>query len=172
MRVHLALVAAVGLALAGCDVHHHYHRGAVVQIADGMPRAEAQRPRQRPKRRRPLPTHRASFPAAVPYSKPASYERPIPALTDGCAPPVRVVGPDAWTEKGALYKARRAWASQVRFDLGERFSDLRRARDINVACAPASGNESTVGKVGKRLTGPLAVRDRCVVTASPCAAGE
>jgi hypothetical protein len=67
-----------------------------------------------------------------------------------------------------VLKARRMWVSQVRFDLGEKFSDLAAARDVNISCVPASANESTVGKIGKKVAGNLAVRDRCVVEARPC----
>lgn len=153
----LPAIVVLAAGLGACETHHYYHvrRASVVTVGDTA------RPR-RPVRR-----------AQVSHERPVTvrrvvYVRPIPALNDGCAPAVRVVGPDAWTERGALIKAKRAWSSQVRFDLGERFADMASARDVTASCAPASTNESTVGKIGKSVAGSLAVRDRCVIVASPC----
>ncbi len=157
MRVIASAMAGLGLS-ACCSAEHMHH----------YPRPYVEAPRVRSYVYRPAKPRRVAARARFVGAPLVPYRPPQIAVLDGCAPAVRVVGPDAWTERGARLKAERAWSSQVRFDLGERFADLKGARDISVSCVPASGNESTVGKVGKKLVGSLAVRDRCVVEARPC----
>lgn len=154
----LAIVTLTALGLSGCCTAEHVHRYRVATYEAPQVRSYVHKPTA-PRRRM---TRARSDPIPPPYRPPQV------ALQDGCAASVRVVGPDAWTQRGAAIKARRAWVSQVRFDLGERFADLARAKEVDVSCVRASTNESTVGKVGKAFVGPLAVRDRCVVVARPC----
>lgn len=160
----LITIAAVGLGLSACCTVDHVHRYERRQAAAQQVRSYSYRV-HRPRSRHAALRHRQRLAAPVAV---ATYQRPQMAVVDGCGPLVRVVGPDAWTERGAYIKAERAWRSQVRFDFGEGVSDLKRARDISVQCARASANESALGKVGEKVAGGLAVRDRCVIAARPC----
>lgn len=164
MRV-LAGVGLAALVLAGCEVHHYHHRGPSVPVAAVFATADAPRGYQRPaKPHRRAVRRRSRVVALVPL--PAAWEAPA-----GCLASVRVVGPDAWTQRGAMIKAERLWRSTVKADHGERYMDLRLARGLSTSCSRSSTNESTVGKVGERVVGQLAVRDRCEITAVPCARG-
>lgn len=88
------------------------------------------------------------------------YYRPPNAPTN-CKPRVRVVGWEANTQRGAHTYGERAWFFAVRHDLGAKYANLDRAKDVRFICDP-----STVTQALKRL---LWI---CVVDAIPCQASK
>ena len=86
--------------------------------------------------------------------------------TPRCYGIIAVVGYEAITEETALAEAQRQWAARVRFDYGERYTDLANAQDVNSVCTRSATNESVIGKVGEFLIGQY--RKRCKIWARPC----
>ena len=77
-----------------------------------------------------------------------------------------VTGTEHATENGALDAAKRAWASRVRWDFGERYTNLEHARHFTYTCNRSSTNETAMGRVAESVAG--AFYTRCEVNATPC----
>ena len=78
-----------------------------------------------------------------------------------CQPRRRVVGDEYPSRLRALKNAERAWTGAVRYDFGERYQNLDRAKDVRHNCDPSS-----TSSILKR------VHFRCALTATPCRATE
>jgi len=74
-----------------------------------------------------------------------------------CKAPIRGLGTQFIGEQGALDAARKDWMEHTRYDLGEKYIDLSRARDFKKRCGRTSIGE-TLGQV----------LYRCEIFARPC----
>jgi hypothetical protein len=75
----------------------------------------------------------------------------------------RVVGEERPSTKEAERAAENAWMSSVRYDHGERYQDINKAKEVRVNCDPSSTVRPGLG--AKFFTRPFF---RCVVEATPC----
>ena len=87
---------------------------------------------------------------------------------EACKDRKRVVGTEHATVEGALAAAKRAWASMVRWDHGEKYMNIDIANGYSQRCERSSTNETTAGRVAESIAG--AFYSRCEVVASPCVA--
>lgn len=98
-----------------------------------------------------------------------------------CYPSVEAYSVEANTEDGAWSDSQRNWENQVRAMYGERWLEVKNARDIEKQCWASSGNQSTVGRIAERVgaavqnvTGNEGGLDgrkhRCRILARPCQA--
>jgi hypothetical protein len=78
-----------------------------------------------------------------------------------CQRVVPATGEQAQSEDSAYESAVTSWRGEVRFLYGERYSDVKNARDLDRVCAPSSVPDS----VRDRTLAPLF---RCRLTARPC----
>lgn len=69
----------------------------------------------------------------------------------------RVVGDERPSQDDARRAAENGWMGAVRYDYGERYQDINRARDVRLSCGPSS--------VSAALKTP---HYRCAVEATPC----
>ena len=76
-----------------------------------------------------------------------------------CHPRRRVVGDERPSRDDAQRAAENSWMGSIRYDFGERYQDINRAKDVRHVCGPSS--VSTVLKTPHY---------RCVVEATPCRA--
>jgi hypothetical protein len=91
--------------------------------------------------------------------EPVIHRREIPAHSHLCHPRRRVVGEERASREDALKAADGAWMGEVRYDFGERYQDLNRAKDVRYNCNPS--------------TMPSALKTaqfRCSIEATPCRA--
>lgn len=79
----------------------------------------------------------------------------------------RVIGEEQSSERKARKSAEDSWMASVRYDHGERYQDIRNAKDYRLNCDFSSGIRPGLFK------DILKARDfqRCVVEATPCRAG-
>ena len=98
-----------------------------------------------------------------------------------CYPPVEAYSVEANTEDGAWTDAQRNWENQTRAMVGERWMEVRHARDVEKQCWASSGNQSTAGRVMERVGqavqsvtgnegGVDGRKHRCRILARPCQA--
>lgn len=85
--------------------------------------------------------------------------REVPAHSNLCHPRRRVVGEERGSREDAQQAADDAWMGEVRYDFGERYQDLNKAKDVRHNCNP-----STISSALK------SAQFRCVVEATPCRA--
>jgi hypothetical protein len=98
--------------------------------------------------------------APAPRTEPGGGRyRETAASSNLCHPRRRVVGAERPSREDAQKAADDAWMSEVRYDFGERYQDLNRARDVRQNCTPSS-----VSPVLKTA------HYRCVIEATPCRA--
>lgn len=99
----------------------------------------------------------------------------------GCYPPVEAYSVEANTEDGAWTDAQRNWENQTRAMVGERWMEVRNARDIEKQCWASSGNQSVAGRVSEKVGAALQTitgneggidgrKHRCRISARPCQA--
>ncbi len=69
----------------------------------------------------------------------------------------RVVGDERPSQDDARRAAENGWMGAVRYDFGERYQDINRAKDVRLNCGPSS--------VSAALKTP---HFRCAVEATPC----
>jgi hypothetical protein len=91
--------------------------------------------------------------------EPVIHRREVPAHSNLCHPRRRVVGEERASREEALKAADGAWMGEVRYDFGERYQDLNRAKDVRYSCNP-----STVSAVLQTA------QFRCSIEATPCRA--
>lgn len=98
-----------------------------------------------------------------------------------CYPPVEAYSTEANSDDAAWLDAQRNFENQVRAMYGEKWLDVRNARDIEKQCWASSGNQSVAGRVAERvgsavqsITGNEGGLDgrkhRCRILARPCQA--
>ena len=114
-----------------------------------------------------------TMPAIKSAAPPAPEKRPAAARNTREPPPVReaaardntlvchsrrrVIGEERASQDDALRAAENGWMGAVRYDHGERYQDINRAKDVRHICGPSS--------VSAALRVP---HFRCVVEATPC----
>ena len=98
-------------------------------------------------------------PKARQAAQPAPKVREARDSTIVCHPRRRVVGEERPTRDDAQRAAENAWMGNVRYDYGERYQDITRAKDVRNICGPSSTS------VALKLQ-----HFRCVVEATPCRA--
>lgn len=114
-------------------------------------------------------------PKPKPQVKGWSAVKPKPRLTGDVDPQVCVAtvstgGDEARTEDDARLQAVQHWLKLVRWDYGEKYLSIERAKDVLIACS-RSDFPKTGGKVGAVLDATGAVTHyRCKITGKPCAA--
>jgi hypothetical protein len=86
---------------------------------------------------------------------------PVASGDARCQPLVPATGDQAQSEDSAYESAITSWRGEVRFLYGERFSDLKKARDLDRTCAPSSVPDSARDRA-------LAPLFRCRISARPC----
>lgn len=85
-------------------------------------------------------------------------------------PRVRVVGNEAHSVANAKISAETAWRKEVRYQSGERFTDLDRAHRLKWGCARSNTGESLLARSAEKIIGEDAsVMIRCRLEADPCA---
>jgi len=77
----------------------------------------------------------------------------------------RTVGIEHVSENGARKAAERAWQELVRFDAGEKVSDLTYAEDVRYSCSRSSTAESIISKAAENVGVSYM---RCAIEARPC----
>lgn len=82
---------------------------------------------------------------------------PIRETTAICHDRRRVVGDERPSQDDARRAAENGWMGAVRYDYGERYQDINRAKDVRLSCVPSS--------VSSVLKTP---HFRCAVEATPC----
>ena len=98
-----------------------------------------------------------------------------------CYPHVEAYSVEANTEDGAWTDAQRNWENIVRAMYGERWLEVRNARETEKQCWASSGNQSVAGRISERvgnavqsITGNEGGIDgrkhRCRILAKPCQA--
>lgn len=98
-----------------------------------------------------------------------------------CYPSVEAYSVEANTDDAAWLDAQRNFENQVRAMYGEKWLDVRNAREIEKQCWASSGNQSVAGRVAERvgnavqsITGNEGGLDgrkhRCRILARPCQA--
>lgn len=85
--------------------------------------------------------------------------REVAAHSSLCHPRRRVVGEERTSREHAQQAADDAWMGEVRYDFGERYQDLNKAKDVRHNCNP-----STISSALKSS------QFRCAVEATPCRA--
>ncbi len=81
------------------------------------------------------------------------------------------IGQESASEDGALKSAERNWGALVRYDLAEKFMDLKYAEKYSSRCQRSSTGESATAKVLESVTGgTVGTLYRCKVWAEPCTA--
>jgi len=95
----------------------------------------------------------------APRAEPSIRPREAAAQSNLCHPRRRVVGEERPSSEEAQKAADNAWMGEVRYDYGERYQDLGRARDVRQNC-----NRSSTSSALK------SAHFRCVVEATPCRA--
>lgn len=104
---------------------------------------------------------------AQPATRVREVAQPAPKLreardnTIACHPRRRVVGEERPSRDDAQRAAENAWMGNIRYDFGERYQDINRAKDVRNICGPSS--------VSHALRVP---QFRCVLEATPCRATE
>ncbi len=99
----------------------------------------------------------------------------------GCYPAVEAYSVEANTEDGAWVDAQRNFENQVRAMYGERWLEIKNARDIEKQCWASSGNQSMTGRVAEKVGQAMQAmtgneggidgrKHRCRVLARPCQA--
>lgn len=98
-----------------------------------------------------------------------------------CYPGVEAYSVEANTEDGAWRDAQRNWEAQTRAMVGERWMEIKNAREVEKQCWVSSGNQSVAGRVMERVGGAVQSitgneggvdgrKHRCRVLAKPCQA--
>lgn len=109
---------------------------------------------------RETPAAREKAPAREKVVRPAAPREKIVMVRDNtiaCHPRRRVVGDERPSQDDARRAAENGWMGAVRYDYGERYQDINRAKDVRLNCGPSS--------VSAALRTPFF---RCAVEATPC----
>jgi hypothetical protein len=150
----------------------------VTKVRVGDPAMRVRQPEPAPPKARevvqPVPKVRE---ATQPPSKVREVAQPAPKVREAilpapkvretrdntivCHPRRRVVGEERPSRDDAQRAAENAWMGNVRYDFGERYQDINRAKDVRNICGPSS--------VSHALRVP---QFRCVLEATPCRATE
>ena len=94
-------------------------------------------------------------------------QAPTPRCPDRKAR-VRVVGTEHHKEENARAAAEMAWKDEVRYEHGERFTNLEHAFDVRWGCTQSNTGNSLTARVAEKLVDGISVLLRCRLEATPC----